>query len=113
MQERRFLDDHSIHNEKVESWNDSSLNRLQRVMQGDLTSSMLNQDSHFSERDSDSTIVVKSVTFQSEFNAFKRSNNFWNKDCVLFWTNYTHLNDFMVILCYMHAPVVLQYYDWY
>ena len=73
------------------------------------------------------------ITFQEEFTKFPRYS-IWNEGLVsasvgqkrvsnqithkvwLFWANYTHLNNLLLIrrqtfgLCYMHAPVTLQHY---
>jgi hypothetical protein len=96
---REFLREHNIDTQKLKKWNDKQKSRLQKLIDGDKINDHMTH-----------------ITFDKMFDKFTSIYIEWQNDAaILFWKNY-NINDMKVIrrqmtgLCFMHAPVVLQYY---
>jgi hypothetical protein len=92
------------------SWTEEQHQRLEQLLSGDAVKGSSNTDT---ESNDDSVCT----TFEEEFAEFVRSCHAWSADGVVpFFNKYSHVPNLKVLrrqrsgLCFMHAPIVLQYY---
>ena len=120
--EIKFLTDRGVSQHfinGISGWNENQLNRLRRIMQGDIAVEILVVEGS----EVDTFVKVENNFFQHYFDKFLFVQPAWNvadnpNNVVLFWNSYDKIyhKDILVIrkqmsgLCFMHAPVVLQHY---
>ena len=100
----------------ISGWNENQLNRLRRIMDGDIAVESLEVEGS----EVNTFVQVENNFFQKYFDQFLIVQPAWNvvDNVVLFWNNYPKIfhKNILVIrkqmsgLCFMHAPVVLQHY---